>query len=138
MSLQEEMIAAEKRAEPFLHSLRTEKDSALFAKALRGYVLAKYLLPDAVTEEGLYGLAIMSLKYQAVRDGKLPKDALLRMEKYDCHQTDAAVQKKVLLIMRLERLLGCALSDEQAVSCDTLPQLAVVLHTQMYGGERRV
>lgn len=138
MNLCEEMIAAEKRAEPFLHILKTEREYGLFAEALRGYVLAKYLLPDTVTENGLYGLAVLSLKHQAVRDGKLPKDALLRLEKYDCHQTDAAVQKKVLLIMRLERLLDCTLTDEQAVSCDTLLQLAAALHEQLYGGERNV
>ena len=35
------------------------------------------------------------------------------IKKYDCHQTSLAVQKKVLLLMFIERELGIAMEDDE-------------------------
>ena len=61
------------------------------------------------TQTDIRKLVIISIKRQDLRKGNLPDEVIQReIKKYDCHQTSLAVQKKVLLLMFIERELGIA------------------------------
>ena len=78
-----------------------------FSETLRSYILFRLELPEAIEETDLYQLCLMSLKLRLHGTGGEKEEALeARLRKFDCHQTEAAVQKKVLLMMHLERALG--------------------------------
>ncbi len=101
-----------------------------FYKAVRSYILFRLGLPEAIAEEDLYELSIMSLKLQLHGTGGEDASALeARLRKFDCHQTEAAVQKKVLLMMHLERALGVA--PAPGGSIHTLRAFAKYLYRQI-------
>ena len=66
------------------------------------------------TQTDIRKLVIISIKRQDLRKGNLPDEVIQReIKKYDCHQTSLAVQKKVLLLMFIERELGIAMEDDE-------------------------
>lgn len=78
-----------------------------FYLVLRRYILFRLGLPEEVGQTDLYQLCLMSLKLQLHGAGSASGAALeARLKKYDCHRTEAAVQKKVLLMMHIERMLA--------------------------------
>lgn len=78
-----------------------------FQKGLLEYVLFRLGLPACISQTDLYQLCLMSLKLQLHGTGSASGEALEeRLKKYDCHRTEAAVQKKVLLMMHIERLVA--------------------------------
>lgn len=75
---------------------------------LRKAVNLKLMIQED-TQTDIRKLVIISIKRQDLRKGNLPDEVIQReIKKYDCHQTSLAVQKKVLLLMFIERELGIA------------------------------
>ena len=106
-----------------LFACATSGKMLIFSRLLRTFILQKLGLPEAVQEENLYELCLMSIKLRIHgREGVADTDLEARLRKFDCHQTDAAVQKKVLLLMHLERMLevppsaGGSIPDVKALS----------------------
>lgn len=97
-----------------------------FADEIKRYVYARFLLPGDCQESNLYRLAVESMR---LLSGQKAQEAELirRLAKPDCHNTSSAVQKKVLLIMGIERRLALTLEDEAAEKIDTLEELAQVI-----------
>jgi len=104
-----------------------------FYYTLRSYILSRLGLPEAINQTDLYELCVLSLKLQLHGAGGVDEDALeARLKKYDCHQTEAAVQKKVLLMMHLERVLE--VPPAPGGSIRALEELADYLYTQLREG----
>lgn len=107
----------------------------------------EYILPDLrravnlklmISEEketDIRKLAVMSIKRQDLQSANLTDEILQKeIRKYDCHQTSLAVQKKVLLLMFMEKELGISMKDEEAVGIETLDQLAEAVTRHMKEG----
>ncbi len=91
---------------------------------LRRAVCAKLMIEEQ-EENNLRNLVVISIKTQDQRAGKLSDDVIRsQIKKYDCHQTSLVVQKKVLLLMYIEKELGIHMNDEDAASIETLEDLA--------------
>ncbi len=100
--------------------LETEKLLPLLRKA----VCAKLMIEEQ-EERNLRNLVVISIKARDRQAGNLSDDVIRsQIRKYDCHQTSLVVQKKVLLLMYIERELGIHMSDEDAASIETLEDLA--------------
>lgn len=98
-----------------------------FSLLLRGYVLDRLGLPESVRETDLYELCVLSIKLRLHSlDAAAAEDLEERLKKYDCHQTEAAVQKKVLLLMHVERLL--AVPPAHGGSIRTMEELSRYLY----------
>lgn len=93
------------------------------AAEIKRYVYARFLLPDDCQENDLYRLSVESIRM--LSGGKAQEAELIRrLAKPDCHKTSSAVQKKVLLIMGIEKQLDINLQDEEAEKIDTLEELS--------------
>ena len=91
---------------------------------LRRAVCAKLMIEEQ-EEYNLRNLVVISIKTQDRKAGNLSDEVIRsQIKKYDCHQTSLVVQKKVLLLMYIERELGIHMSDEDATSVETLEDLA--------------
>lgn len=96
------------------------------AAEIKRYVYARFLLPKSCSETNLYRLAVESIRI--LSGGKTEEAELVRrLAKPDCHKTSSAVQKKVLLIMGIERQLGISLADEEAERINTLEELSAAV-----------
>ena len=88
------------------------------------------------TQTDIRKLVIISIKRQDLRKGNLPDEVIQReIKKYDCHQTSLAVQKKVLLLMFIERELGIAMEDDEASDIENLDELADAVIRHLKGGK---
>jgi len=97
------------------------EDSLSFKNSLKAYILQRLMLSPQEEETDLYRLCVLNLK-------RLAGETIVNSpQKYDCHQTNIAVKKKVLLIMHLEKLLHVHLNDDLASQIETLSQLADAL-----------
>lgn len=82
----------------------------------------------AEEEENIRRLVILSIKQRDKQSAYLPDSVVQKqIRSYDCHQTSLVVQKKVLLIMFIERELGVSLDDGQAADVETVGELAWAL-----------
>lgn len=101
-----------------------------FYYTLRRYILTRLGLPEAISQTDLYELCVLSIKLQLHGTGDTEKEGLEeRLRKFDCHQTEVAVQKKVLLLMHLERLLE--VRPAPGGSIRTLEDLSKYLYSQL-------
>jgi sporulation protein YlmC with PRC-barrel domain len=75
-------------------------------------------LPLDIVQDNLETLVVMSIKQQV--QGRLSKDAMLRITRHDCHQTDLIIQKKVLSVMALEKKYGIRLSEVEYQNVKTV------------------
>lgn len=79
-------------------------------------------------EENIRRLVILSIKQRDKQSAYLPDSVVQKqIRSYDCHQTSLVVQKKVLLLMFIERELGVSLDDDQAADIETVGELACAL-----------
>ena len=102
---------------------------------LRKAVNLKLMIQED-TQTDIRKLVIMSIKRQDLRKGNLPDEVIQReIKKYDCHQTSLAVQKKVLLLMFIERELGIAMEDDEASDIENLDELADAVIRNLKGGK---
>ena len=112
--------------------LAEEGDTEGFQNALRKYVLLRLGLPEDIFQTDLYQLCLMSLKLQLHGAGAVSGAALEdRLKKYDCHRTEAAVQKKVLLMMHLERMME--VKPASGGSIRTMEEFGKYLFSQLRG-----
>ena len=99
---------------------------------LRKAVNLKLMIQED-TQTDIRKLVIISIKRQK---GNLPDEVIQReIKKYDCHQTSLAVQKKVLLLMFIERELGIAMEDDEASDIENLDELADAVIRHLKGGK---
>lgn len=103
---------------------REQITAASLLPLLRQAVSRKLMIPEQA-EDNIHNLAIISIKTQDIRAGSLPDEVIrTQIKKYDCHQTSLVTQKKVLLLMFIERELGIYMEDDDALSIETLNDLA--------------
>lgn len=95
-----------------------------YLELIRQVVLMKLQLPLNVEEINIYKLCVLSIKLQA---GEMTEDIVNRINKFDCHNIDAAVKKKVLLIMWLERQLNKQIDNDLIEMIETTIELAEAL-----------
>mgnify|MGYP000692881589 CR=1 FL=1 len=88
-------------------------------------VLNLLLLPEGLQETNLEKLVIMSLKKQlkSKQNKKMTVNQLLSLNKFDCHNTNAIIQKKVLLIMAIEKKFDFQLTEENFDKCIEIQNL---------------
>lgn len=88
-------------------------------------VLRLLSLPEDLQETNLEKLVIMSLKNQlkSKQNQKMTVNQLLSLTKFDCHNTNAIIQKKVLLIMAIEKKFKFQLSEENFEKCIEIQNL---------------
>lgn len=102
---------------------------------LRNAVNLKLMIQED-TQTDIRKLVIISIKRQDLRKGNLPDEVIQReIKKYDCHQTSLAVQKKVQLLMFIERELGIAMEDDEASDIENLDELADAVIRHLKGGK---
>lgn len=96
-----------------------------FTDCVRGYVLAKFLLPQKEQEDDLNRLAQKSVALLL----KLPVEKLKEVDKPGgCTVTTAVSDKKVLLLMRMGKLLGNRIKPDQMPQIKTIGDLADYLY----------
>lgn len=80
-----------------------------YGASLHAYVCMRFGLDDEV-EKDIGKLAILSIRKQYP---DLQKEAAAKiLGNYDCHRITYAVQKKILMIMELEKIIGIKVPDE--------------------------
>ena len=94
---------------------------------LRNAVNLKLMIQED-TQTDIRKLVIMSIKRQDLRKGNLP-DAV------SYTHLSLAVQKKVLLLMFIERELGIAMEDDEASDIENLDELADAVIRHLKGGK---
>ena len=87
---------------------------------LRKAVNLKLMIQED-TQTDIRKLVIISIKRQDLRKGNLPDEV--------------AVQKKVLLLMFIERELGIAMEDDEASDIENLDELADAVIRHLKGGK---
>lgn len=124
---------ANRRAGPLVNDMKRKfRSGNVFYRLLYRYVLIRLMLPEDVEEENLYRLCMMGIQQQKADYPAVDAEMLEKqLEKYDCHQQNAPTQKKILLVMRLEKELGCRLSAEEASRCETLRELAAAFREKL-------
>ena len=88
-------------------------------------VLHLLSLPEDIEETNLEKLVIISFKNQlmAKRCQYIDSKQLLSLTKVDCHNTNAIIQKKVLLVMAIEKKFNFHLNEEQYSKCNNIEDL---------------
>ncbi len=123
-----EIAEASRKAGEILKGIRElsgERVSAAVLLPLLQKAVCCKLMVGEQQEGNIRNLVILSIKLQDQRAGNLSDETIGRqIKKYDCHQTSLAAQKKVLLLMYLERELGFHMNDDEATSIETLEDLS--------------
>lgn len=119
----EEIVESTRKAAERLHGIRDHPDMTREdrASALKEAICRKLMIPD-IQEENIRNLVIYSIKYRSGQ-GRRPDE----QQPYDCHQTSLVAQKKVLLLMFIEKEVNKKLSDQQAAGIETIGQLEQAL-----------
>lgn len=123
-----DIVEATKRAKKNLEQIRGLSRQDIEGKTLlpllRQAVCSKLMIEEQ-EESNLRNLVVISIKTQDLRMGNLPDKVIHnQIKKYDCHQTSLVAQKKVLLLMYIEKELGIRMNDDDASSIETLEDLA--------------
>lgn len=127
----QDIVEATKRSKEILADIRKLSTEQLTRKMLlpllRQAVLYKLMIGENEEESSIRNLIVLSIKLQDKKSGNLSDEVIRnQVSKYDCHQTSLVAQKKVLLLMYLERELGFHMSDEDAVSMETMEDMAKI------------
>ncbi len=80
-----------------------------YQAALHEYVCMRFGL-DNESEENIGALAILSIRKQYPDMQK--EEAAKRLGNYDCHRITYAVQKKILMLMELEKITDTHIPDD--------------------------
>lgn len=109
-----------------------KKDPDKLYEKLKSAVCLRLMIPEEEADtDDLRKLCILSIRMQSGSGSGLPESVIRnQIEKYDCHQTNLVTQKKVLLMLYIERILGVTLQDRQAAEICTLKELAETLADQ--------
>lgn len=115
----------ETEREKFISDIRSAGDPDAFFASLFNYIKTRLELPLDTKETNIYYLVLYSVRL------KMPNEDVKTLESrlatVDCHQTSYIVSKKTLLMMEIERLLGVAVSADNATSAETVGSYAAVL-----------
>ncbi len=88
---------------------------------LKSDLLAMLGLSLELQEDILERLIILSIKQQL--QGNLSKEVMIQITKKDCHQVDLVIQKKVLLVMALEKKYGSMLTEKEYMNLHSVQDL---------------
>lgn len=102
-------------------SLKEEKIHGLLKEAV---CLKLMIDPEDADTDEFRKLAILSIRRSSTARGLSDSAVDRQIEKYDCHQTNLVTQKKVLLMLYMERALGVEIPDEDASDMATVRQFA--------------
>jgi hypothetical protein len=80
-----------------------------YRAVLQEYVCVRFGL-DNESEENIGALAILSIRKQYPDMQK--EEAAKRLGNYDCHRITYAVQKKILMLMELEKITNTHIPDD--------------------------
>lgn len=119
----------ETEREKFISDIRSAGDPDAFFASLFNYIKTRLELPLDTKETNIYYLVLYSVRL------KMPNEDVKTLESrlatVDCHQTSYIVSKKTLLMMEIERLLGVAVSADDATNAETVSSYAAVLQEAM-------
>lgn len=135
----QDIVEASRKAGAILKTIRHMPEECIKEQTLltllRQAVCCKLMIEEQ-EEQNIRNLVVISIKTQDRKAGRLPDEVIQKqIRKYDCHQTSLAAQKKVLLLMYVEKELGIHMSDEDAVSIETLDDLARLTAVYLKGGD---
>mgnify|MGYP005777189985 FL=1 len=124
----EEILRASRKAATVLEEIRAgwrEGCGRDWLEEKLKIAVCKKLMLSETGETDIRRLVIMSIKRQDAKKRHLP-DAVIekQIRQYDCHQTSLVAQRKVLLLLFVEKELGIAFTDEEAVQIETTKDLA--------------
>ena len=95
---------------------------------LREAVCRKLMIdPDEADTDEFRKLAILSIRRSSTAKGLSDSAVNNQVEKYDCHQTNLVTQKKVLLMLYMEKVLRVEIPDDEASEIVTVRQFAEYL-----------
>ena len=96
--------------------------------SLRNAVCSRLMIDAGEAEtDDIRKLCILSIRRQMSENvGLSDREIVRQIEKYDCHQTNLVTQKKVLLMLYVERELNIQIGDDEAVDISTTEDLARV------------
>ena len=96
--------------------------------SLRNAVCSRLMIDAGEAEtDDIRKLCILSIRRQMSENvGLSDREIVRQIEKYDCHQTNLVTQKKVLLMLYVERELNIQIGDDEAVEISTTEDLARV------------
>ncbi len=101
-----------------------ERNVSSVLPLIRQAIFRKLMIPEQ-KENNIRNLVIISIKTLDMKSQNLPDEVIQKqIRKYDCHQTSLVAQKKVLLLMFMERELGIHMDDDDASSIETVEDLA--------------
>lgn len=96
--------------------------------SLRNAVCSRLMIDAEKAEtDDIRKLCILSIRRQISENvGLSDREIVRQIEKYDCHQTNLVTQKRVLLMLYVERELNIQIGDDEAVDISTTEDLARV------------
>ena len=96
--------------------------------SLRNAVCSRLMIDAEKAEtDDIRKLCILSIRRQMSENvGLSDREIVRQIEKYDCHQTNLVTQKRVLLMLYVERELNIRIGDDEAVDISTTEDLARV------------
>lgn len=96
--------------------------------SLRNAVCSRLMIDAEKAEtDNIRKLCILSIRRQMSENvGLSDREIVRQIEKYDCHQTNLVTQKRVLLMLYVERELNIQIGDDEAVDISTTEDLARV------------
>ena len=119
------------RAEEILQQLKKQPELTYeeFEKLLRDYTMARFLLPEDTGEDEIDKLAAVSI----ARIYQIPAEKLMQTDKPSgCTYATSVSDKKVLLILSLQKAVGVKLDGAQTVKIKTLTQLTKCLWERIH------
>lgn len=131
MDYDEELKKYRTRAEEILRLLKEQQKFTQeeFEKILRNYTMARFLLPEDTGGNEIDSLAAASI----ARIYQIPAEKLMQTDKPSgCTYATSVSDKKVLLILSLQKALGVKLDSAQTVKIKTLTQLSKCLWERIH------
>ena len=115
--------------------LQFPKKKSNFECSVHRYVCRRFQLEEDTSETDLYKLAVASIR--KLKPGLTQKRVEELLAGSDCHQTTYAVQKKILIMMELERLMDVQISQDKVETIQTTKQCADIIYELCQQKERR-
>ena len=118
------------RAEEILKQLKEKKFTyEEFETFLRAYTMARFLLPEDTAGDEIDRLAAASI----ARIYQIPAEKLIQTDKPSgCTYATSVSDKKVLLILSVQKAVGVKLDSSETVKIKTLTQLTKCLWERIH------
>lgn len=130
MDYDEELKKYRTRAEEILKQLKEKKFTyEEFETLLRAYTMARFLLPENTAGDEIDRLAVASI----ARIYQIPVEKLIQTDKPSgCTYATSVSDKKVLLILSVQKAVGVKLDGSETVKIKTLTQLKKCLWERIH------